>query len=108
MRGAWFAASPEAMFDQLRTRYRARYGKIPYRLGSLGYDAVLLAVRSADAWRLGRRFPARTLRAEDGFTGVDGAFRFGRGGIAERGLQVEEVTASGTNVLSPAPTGFGR
>jgi ABC-type branched-subunit amino acid transport system substrate-binding protein len=46
MRGAWFAAAPEAKFDQLRTRYRARYGKTPYRLGSLGYDAVLLTVGS--------------------------------------------------------------
>jgi ABC-type branched-subunit amino acid transport system substrate-binding protein len=106
LRGAWFAGPSNANFNQLRTRYRTRYGADPYRLGSLGYDGVLLAVRSADAWRLGRRFPVRSLRADDGFTGVDGAFRFARGGIAERGLQVEEVTAAGTNVLEAAPAGF--
>lgn len=106
LRGAWFAAPGSANFEQLRTRYRARYNATPYRLGSLGYDAVLLAVRIAEDWRLGRRFPARQLRNEDGFLGVDGAFRFRRDGIAERALAVLEVTAAGTNVVSPAPTGF--
>ncbi|HEX8644765.1 MAG TPA: penicillin-binding protein activator [Allosphingosinicella sp.] len=106
LRGAWFAGPSNANFAQLRTRYRARFGADPYRLGSLGYDAALLAVRISQDWRIGRRFPARALRGEDGFTGVDGAFRFARSGIAERALQVEEVTAAGTNVLSPAPGGF--
>ena len=108
LRGAWFAGPSNVNFEPLRTRYRARFGSNPYRLGSLGYDGVLLAVRSADAWRVGRRFPARTLRAADGFTGVDGAFRFARGGIAARALQVEEVTAAGSNVLDAAPAGFAR
>jgi ABC-type branched-subunit amino acid transport system substrate-binding protein len=106
LRGAWFAAPNSANFEQLRTRYRARFGANPYRLGSLGYDAVLLAVRVAEDWRFGRRFPARQLRTEDGFVGVDGAFRFGRDGVAERALAVQEVTASGTNVLVPAPADF--
>jgi ABC-type branched-subunit amino acid transport system substrate-binding protein len=106
LRGAWFAGPSNANFEALRTRYRARYGANPYRLASLGYDAVLLAARIGQDWRIGRRFPARALRDAGGFTGVDGAFRFARSGIAERALQVEEVTASGTNVLSPAPAGF--
>lgn len=108
LRGAWFAGLPAARFEQLRTRYRARYGTAPHRLGSLGYDAVLLAVRASADWRLGRRFPLRALRAEDGFAGVDGAFRFDRQGIAERALDVLEVTAAGTSVLSPAPASFDR
>src|SRR5690606_3220265 len=29
IRGAWFASVPDAMFNQLRTRYRARYGVTP-------------------------------------------------------------------------------
>ena len=41
-----------------------------------------------------------------GFAGVDGAFRFGRDGLAERALEVREVGASGTTVVSPAPRGF--
>ena len=107
LRGSWFAAAPDARFDQLVTRYRARYGKIPYRLGSLGYDAVLLTVRAARNWPAGRPFPQRVLTEREGFAGVDGIFRFDRDGIAERALEVREVTAAGAKVVSPAATTFG-
>ena len=106
MRGAWFAAAPDARFNQLVTRYRARYGKTPYRLGSLGYDAVLLTVRAARQWRPGRDFPARAIIDPTGFAGVDGIFRFSRDGIAERALEVREVTARAVVTVSPAATAF--
>ena len=69
-------------------------------------DAVLLAVRSSKNWPVGRSFPARSLIDKDGFSGVDGNFRFGRDGIAERLLEVREVTQSGATVVSPASTTF--
>jgi ABC-type branched-subunit amino acid transport system substrate-binding protein len=106
LRGAWYAGPSDTMFNQLRTRYRSRYGANPYRLASLGYDAVLLAVRVGKTVRYGRPFPVTALRDPDGFTGVDGAFRFGAGGIAERALEVREVTATGTRVISPAAREF--
>ncbi len=106
LRGAWFAAPSDTLFNQFRTRYRSRYGSNPYRLGSLGYDAVLLAIRAAADWPIGRPFPARALRDPTGFVGVDGAFRFDREGISQRALEVREVTPTGTNVVSPAPRGF--
>lgn len=106
LRGAWYAAAPDARFNQLTTRYRARYGKTPYRLASLGYDAVLLAVRSSKNWPVGRPFPAASLIARDGFSGVDGNFRFGRDGIAERLLEVRQVSATGTTTVSAAGKAF--
>jgi ABC-type branched-subunit amino acid transport system substrate-binding protein len=106
LRGAWFAAPSDANYNAFRTRYRARYTSMPYRLASLGYDAVLLVVRVAADWPIGRPFPARTLRDPVGFVGVDGAFRFGPDGVAERALEVREVNATGTTVVSPAPHGF--
>jgi len=106
LRGAWFAAPTDANYAAFRNRYRARYNANPYRLSTLGYDAVLLAVRIAVNWPVGRRFPETALRERTGFAGVDGAFRFGRDGFAERALEVREVTASGTTVVSPAPRGF--
>ncbi|HZG08066.1 MAG TPA: penicillin-binding protein activator [Allosphingosinicella sp.] len=106
LRGAWYAAPSDAMFNQLRPRYRARYGAEPYRLASLGYDGVLLALRVAADWRIGRPFPEGELRGSRGFAGLDGAFRFGSDGIAERALEVREVTAGGTIVVSPAPRDF--
>jgi hypothetical protein len=106
LRGAWYASVSDAMFNQFRDRYRTRYGANPYRLASLGYDSVLLAVRVAADWRIGAPFPVRALRDPVGFSGVDGAFRFGSTGIAERSLEVREVTASGFRVVSPAPRDF--
>jgi branched-chain amino acid transport system substrate-binding protein len=106
LHGVWFAAPTDANYSAFRGRYRARYNASPFRMSTLGYDAVLLAVRIAADWPVGRRFPARALRDPGGFAGVDGAFRFGRDGVAERALEVREVTAAGANVVSPAPRGF--
>jgi len=41
-----------------------------------------------------------------GFVGVDGAFRFARDGVAEHALEVREVNANGSTVVSPALRGF--
>jgi ABC-type branched-subunit amino acid transport system substrate-binding protein len=106
LRGAWYAGPSDTMFNQLRSRYRARYGGNPYRLASLGYDSVLLALRVAKDWRVGRPFPEGELRDRRGFAGVDGAFRFGADNIAQRSLEVREVTATGTTVVSAAPRDF--
>lgn len=106
LRGALFAAVPDDMFAQLRTRYRTRYRVSPYRLASLGYDAVLLTVRAAAGWPFGQPFPERALRDPEGFRGIDGAFRFGADGVAERALEVQQVDAGGLTTVSPAPSGF--
>jgi ABC-type branched-subunit amino acid transport system substrate-binding protein len=106
LNGAWYASAPSAMYRQLGKRYQARYGRAPYRLASLGYDAVLLTVRIAGDWQVGTPFPERALTDKGGFGGVDGAFRFGRDGIAQRTLEVNQVATGGPVVVSPAPKGF--
>ena len=106
LRGAWYSAVPDTRFAQLASRYRTRYGRAPHRLSSLGYDAVLLAVRSGRDWPIGARFPARSLADREGFAGVDGIFRFDRRGVAQRALEVRQVTAGGTTIVSPAVKDF--
>ncbi len=86
----------------------SRFAAAPYRLSSLGYDAVLLTVRIARDWAIGAPFPEDALSDRGGFAGIDGAFRFGRDGIAERALEVQEIRAGTTVTVSPAPSGFGR
>jgi len=104
MRGAWFSSVSDGLFSQLATRYRERYGRTPYRLASMGYDAVLLTVRMARDWRPGTAFPQSRLFAADGFGGIDGIFRFDQRGIAVRALEVSEVRTGGFAVIDPAPT----
>lgn len=67
---------------------------------------MLLVVRISRDWRVGSAFPQSRLRDADGFAGIDGAFRFGRDGVAERALEVQEVRGGTTVTVSPAPTRF--
>jgi ABC-type branched-subunit amino acid transport system substrate-binding protein len=106
LRGAWFASVSDGLYGQLANKYRARYGKAPYRLSSLGYDAVLLVTRVARDWRPGTAFPSRALVDQGGFAGIDGAFRFGRDGIAERSLEVQQIDAGKMTTVSAAPARF--
>lgn len=107
LRGAWFASVSDGLYRQLATKYKARYGTTPFRLSSLGYDSVLLTVRIAQQWKPGTPFPAARLRDPGGFSGIDGAFRFSRMGVAERALEVSEVGAGTVNIVDAAPRGFG-
>lgn len=106
--GAWFASVSNGLYRQYAIKYRARFGTAPYRLSSLGYDAVLLAARIARDWRVGTPFPEARLRSGEGYAGIDGAFRFGRDGVAERALEVQEIRGGATVTISPAPAGFDR
>ncbi len=108
LNGAWFASVSDGLYRQYAAKYRARFGTAPYRLSSLGYDAVLLTVRIMRDWQIGKPFPEERLRDPGGFSGIDGAFRFGRDGIAERALEVQEIGNGTTITVSPAPGGFGR
>ncbi len=104
--GAWFASVSDTRYRQLATAYRRQFGKAPFRLASLGYDSMLLVVKVARDWKVGERFPVDQLRDEDGFVGVDGAFRFGAGGVAQRALEVDEASPAGVKNVSPAPASF--
>jgi ABC-type branched-subunit amino acid transport system substrate-binding protein len=106
LNGAWFASVPNNYYRTYAVKYRARFGAAPYRLSTLGYDAVLLTVRISRDWKPGTDFPERRLTDRDGFAGLDGAFRFGRDGVAERALEVQEVGGGTTRTVSPAPANF--
>lgn len=108
MHGAWFASVSDSFYNQLATKYRARFAKAPFRLSSLGYDSVLLVTRVAAKWRIGQTFPAAELADPGGFTGIDGAFRFGRDGIAERALEVQQINPGAFSVVAPAPKTFAK
>ena len=108
MYGAWFASVSDTLYNQYATKYRARFGRAPLRLSSLGYDSVLLVARVARDWRPGTRFPVSQLTDPQGFIGVDGAFRFMANGQTERMLEVQEIQAGKFVTVSAAPTSFAK
>lgn len=107
LNGAWFSAVSDARFPQFVNSYRNRFGAAPYRIATLGYDAVLLTLRVARDWKPGRAFPTASLTSADGFLGLDGAFRFNRDGVIDRALEVREVSGGTVKVVNPAASKFG-
>lgn len=108
MEGALFAAVSDGRYKRFADSYQARFGAAPHRVTTLGYDAVLLTLRVAREWKVGTPFPKNELYDKGGFLGVDGPFRFGRNGVAERALEVREVRGGEITAVDPAPTGFAR
>jgi ABC-type branched-subunit amino acid transport system substrate-binding protein len=106
LRGVWFSAVSDARYRQFVSSYQSRFGEQPYRIATLGYDAVLLALRVAREWTPGRDFPTSRMLDDGGFLGLDGPFRFRRGGIAERAMEVRQVGNGTVTVVDPAPTRF--
>lgn len=106
LHGAWFASVSDSLYRQLASKYRVRYGAAPYRIASMGYDAVLLVSRIAQDWRVGTDFPMARLLDDGGFTGIDGPFRFRDNGVVERALEVSQVGPSGSTQVAPPPARF--
>ncbi|HEY6578928.1 MAG TPA: penicillin-binding protein activator [Rhizomicrobium sp.] len=104
--GGWFAApDPEAerSFD---AKYRAAFGSNPPALSTLAYDAVSLVALLSSGPPY-HRFTRGALMDANGFSGVDGIFRFNPDGTSERGLAILSIEHDGGFVtIDPAPITF--
>ena len=101
LQGGWFAGPAPEGFGWFSSRYRQAYGAPPLRVASLAYDATRLSVELSK-----QGFGDAVLTNANGFSGVDGIFRFRPDGTNERGLAVLEVKGSAAVVVSPAPSTF--
>ncbi|GMM94336.1 penicillin-binding protein activator [Qipengyuania sp. MTN3-11] len=106
LEGAIFSAVSDSRYKRFVDSYEARFGSQPYRIATLGYDAVLLTLRIARDWRVGTDFPTSELYDTGGFLGLDGAFRFGRDGVVQRAMEVREVRGDQVVIVQPAPQAF--
>jgi ABC-type branched-subunit amino acid transport system substrate-binding protein len=103
--GGWFAA-PEPNADKdFNAKYKNAYGANPPQLAALAYDAVSLVALLSPGIAY-HRFTQAALMDPNGFSGVNGIFRFQPDGTSQRGLAILEVTSDGFNVVSPAPKTF--
>ena len=103
----WFAAPPPNAFTTFAAHYRSVYGAAPPRIATLSYDALALVALLANG-PPHQRFTDAALTDPNGFSGIDGIFRFHADGSAERGLAVLNVGADGFSVKDPAPKTFSR
>ena len=109
--GGWYAAPDPRLRADFENRYQQNYDTKPPRLATLGYDSTALAIV------LGRRglkqsgkpaYDRNDLTTPNGFAGIDGIFRFRKGGLVDRGLAVLEIDDGEIEVISPAPRTFQR
>ncbi len=105
--GGWYPAPPSAGHIAFEQRYAKAFGALPPRLSGLAgiaYDSAALAAALA---RNGMGdYGSATLQNPNGFAGVDGIFRLGANGIAERGLTVKEIAPTGAREVGAAPGAF--
>lgn len=109
MDGAWFAAPSPDLRDAFEMRYYETYGTKPLRLSSLAYDATALAAVLAQRGfqNSGQADFSRTaILNRNGFSGIDGIFRFRSNGTSERGLAILEFKNKMIQVLDEAPKTF--
>ena len=106
-RGAWYAAPDPARRADFERRFLATYGRPPNRLATLAYDGVALAGQLARL-KPGGDFSAEAITNPNGWSGVDGIFRFLPDGRSERALAVIEVQSGRGVLVGPAPTTFAR
>lgn len=109
LRGAWFAAPDPQSRKKFERKYTSIYRSPPPRIASLAYDATAL---SAILARIGLKKTGRpayghnAITNANGFSGVDGIFRFRSDGIVERGLAIMEYKNGRIVVIDKAPKTF--
>lgn len=105
LEGGWFAAPAPETDDSFNDKYKATFGSDAPQLATLSYDAVSLIALLAQGQPY-HRFTAQALTDPNGFSGVDGIFRFAPDGTSERGLAILSVEPDGFRVVDPAPRTF--
>jgi ABC-type branched-subunit amino acid transport system substrate-binding protein len=103
--GGWFAAPEPDADNPFDGRFHDTFGSNPPQLASLAYDAIALVALLSKGEPY-HRFTQSALMDPNGFSGVDGIFRFNADGTSERGLAVLEVAPDGFHIVSPAPKTF--
>lgn len=110
MQGAVYAAPAPALRTAFERNYQRTYGTMPPRLASIGYDAAALAIvmaRNTAGQPAQNRFNQAALTNPNGFSGVDGIFRFKHSGLVERGMAVLQIQGQGpAQMVDAAPASF--
>lgn len=107
MRGAVFSAPPTMLRQDYESQYLNAYDAAPPRLSSLAYDATALGIILLKQTPSNRSVAPQMILNPNGFSGIDGIFRFQNNRRAERGLAIHRIIGQGqTSVISNAPRSF--
>lgn len=89
--------------DYFNKKYQDYFGEAPNQLYSFAYDSIALASALS---RKSSNNLNELITAEDGYIGINGAFRIMDDGTNRHALNIMEVTAEGPKVISQAAKKF--
>ena len=104
-RGAWYPSVSTKYTGKFDEAYKKYFKRKPIKIASLAYDAVSLINSLANDGEIDRK----DLLNPNGWTGINGIFRFKSNGSSERNMDIKEVIGGSTvktKVISPAPINF--
>ena len=103
-RGAWYPSVSTKYNDKFNVAYKKYFGKSPVKIASLAYDAVALVNSLANDGSINEN----DLINPNGWTGINGSFRFRTNGSSERNMDIKEIVGGNikSKIISPAPTNF--
>ncbi len=93
--GAWFGAPDRARFSNFEKSYYQTYSKFPPRIASIAYDSVAAIAELVDKkggqLPVAADFTSYVNKQKNGFSGIDGGFRFLPNGLVQRNFAVLQV-----------------
>ena len=104
-RGAWYPSVSTKYSGKFNSAYKKYFGRQPIKIASLAYDAVSLINSLAEDGEISKK----DLLNPNGWTGINGIFRFKSNGSSERNMDIKEIVGGGitkTKIISPAPLNF--
>ena len=104
-RGAWYPSVSTKYSGKFNSAYQKYFGRQPIKIASLAYDAVSLINSLAEDGEISKK----DLLNPNGWTGINGIFRFKSNGSSERNMDIKEIVGGSitkTKVISPAPVNF--
>ncbi len=104
-RGAWYPSVSTKYTGKFDEAYKKYFNRKPIKIASLAYDAVSLINSLAKDGEIERR----DLLNPNGWTGINGIFRFKSNGSSERNMDIREViggSTTKTKIISHAPFNF--
>ena len=102
---AWYPSVSTKYSGKFNQAYKEHFGTTPNKIASLAYDAVSLIGTIS---RYGQISTSDILNP-NGWTGINGIFRFNRNGSSEHSMDVKQIVGGGltkTKVISPANVSF--
>ena len=104
-RSAWYPSVSTKYSGSFNQAYQKFFGKTPNKIASLAYDAVALIGTISNNGEI----DSSDILNPNGWTGINGIFRFTRNGSSERNMDVKEIVGGSitkTKVISPADVNF--